>query len=111
MHSNNHATSERVAAIRATLSREFHDFVGDIEHLVLEASSLTGDELAGIKDKLKQRVASAKSAIGDVGESISDQAHRGANAANDYVQEQPWKVVGGAAVIAFLLGLVVARRT
>lgn len=96
------------------LSQEFQNFVADIEDLVKSSTSLSGDELAAAKDRIKERIGQAKALLGQTGESVAERARRSLAATNDYVNEEPWKAVGmsagvGAAV-GFLLGLLVARR-
>lgn len=98
------------SAGRSKVSREFHDFLADIEDLVKETTSLTGEDLSRAKAKLSARVAQAKESVEDMGVAMADRARKGATATNEYVHEQPWKVIGASAAVAFLLGFVLARR-
>jgi ElaB/YqjD/DUF883 family membrane-anchored ribosome-binding protein len=95
---------------RAGLSREFHNFVADIDDLLKATSLLTGQELAVAKAKLTARVALARQSVEDVSDAIVEQARKSAAITNDYVHEQPWKAIGAGAAIGFLLGVVLARR-
>lgn len=92
------------------VSREVHNFLEDIEDLVKETTSLTGDELARAKAKLSERVAAAKQSVEEFGSDVAKRARKGAAATNDYVHDQPWKAIGAGAAVAFLLGFVLARR-
>lgn len=93
------------------VSREFYNFLADIEDLIKETTSLTGDELASARAKLNARVASAKATAEEVGDSIVQRAQQSASVTNAYVHEQPWKAMGAGAAIAFLLGFALARRS
>lgn len=104
------ATAENGTAPSA-MSREFHNFLADIEDLIQQTTSLTGDELARARVKLNTRVAAAKASAEDIGDNLALRARQTASVTNDYVHEQPWKVVGASAAIAFLLGVVIARRS
>jgi ElaB/YqjD/DUF883 family membrane-anchored ribosome-binding protein len=95
---------------RAAVSREFHNFVADIEDLVKATTLLTGEELALAKAKLSERVATAKQSVEEISGAIMQQARKSAAVTNDYVHEQPWKAIGAGAAIGFLLGFVLARR-
>ncbi|WP_350448461.1 DUF883 family protein [Pseudomonas solani] len=99
------------AASSSAISREFYNFLADIEDLIKETTSLTGDELAHARVKLNARVAAAKASAEEVGDSITLRARQTASMTNDYVHEQPWKVLGASAAIAFLLGVLIARRS
>jgi ElaB/YqjD/DUF883 family membrane-anchored ribosome-binding protein len=91
-------------------SQEFHSFLADIEELVKDATSLTGDDLAQAKFKLNARIATAKAAAEAGGESIMQRARQTAVVTNGYVHQQPWKTIGAGAALAFLLGRVISRR-
>lgn len=96
--------------IGSGVSREFHSFLEDIEDLVKQTTSLTGDELARAKEKLSARVASAKESVEDMSQAVASRARKTAKATDRYVHEQPWKVIGASAAIAFLVGFALARR-
>lgn len=92
------------------LAREFHSFVADIEDLVKATTSLTGDELNRAKAKLNQRIASAKTTVEDMGETIVNRARKTAETTNTYVHEKPWNAIGAGAAVGLLLGYLLARR-
>lgn len=94
----------------ASVSEEFHNFVADIEDLIKSSSSLTGDDLAAAKEKLSERISEAKAHLGEVGESIAERARCTAEAADEYVHEQPWTAVGAGAAFGLLVGFLLARR-
>ena len=93
------------------VSREFQNFLSDIEDLIKETTSLTGEELAQARIKLNARVATAKASLENMGESIVQRAKQSATVTNEYVHEQPWKALGASTVIGFLLGIALARRS
>jgi ElaB/YqjD/DUF883 family membrane-anchored ribosome-binding protein len=108
------ASVKAVGDSAGALSKEFQNFVADIEDLVKSSTSLTGDELAAAKDRIKDRIGQAKTMLGQTGESVAARARRSLAATNDYVNDEPWKAVGVSAgiggAVGFLLGLLVARR-
>ncbi len=94
----------------SSASREFHNFLEDIDDLVKQTTSLTGDELTRAKAKLSARVASARQTASSMAHDVAGRAKKGAKATDRYVHEQPWKVIGAGAAIAFLVGFALARR-
>lgn len=104
-----------VANGRSTVSREFHDFVSDIEDLTREliekTTTLTGEDLTRAKERLAARVTAARTSIEDMGGEITHRARRGAERTNSYVHEQPWNAIGIGALIGFACGVVIARRS
>ncbi|MES3006815.1 MAG: DUF883 family protein [Pseudomonadota bacterium] len=94
----------------AALSREFHNFVADIESLLKETASLTGGELAEARSKLHERVSEAKESVTELSHDIARQAGKSAAKANREVHDEPWKAIGSAAAVGLLLGLLFSRR-
>ena len=105
------STPSASATAEGALSREFHNFVADIEDLIKATTSLTGEDLARAKAKLSARVAAAKESVEAMSGAITERATKTAAVTNSYVHEQPWQSIGAGAVVGFLLGLVLARRT
>lgn len=97
-------------APQSTIAREFHNFLADIEELIKDSTSLSGEDLIRARSKLNARIATAKASAEEMGESIVQRARQGARETNDYVHEQPWKTLAVGTAIAFLAGLALARR-
>src|SRR5690348_6340329 len=89
----------------AGVSHEFHNFVDDVEHLIKETSSLTGEELDQARTKLNERIATARDLVEKNGNSLSKQARKSVAAGNKYVHQQPWQFVGAGTAIGLLIGL------
>jgi ElaB/YqjD/DUF883 family membrane-anchored ribosome-binding protein len=103
MNNQVHTASSRIAG-------EFTNFVSDVEDLVKQTTSLTGDELTKAKQKLTKRLSDAKDTVSEFGGAMAARAKKTAHATNDYVQNEPWKAVGIGAVFGLLLGVVLSRR-
>ena len=104
------ASASSTDGVLASVSREFQNVLADIEDLIKATTSLTGDDLARAKARLGERVAFAKKHATDTGNAIALRARDAAGKTDAYVHEQPWKVIGASAAVAFLLGLLIARR-
>lgn len=95
---------------RSSMSREFHHFLADIEDLIKETTSLTGEDLQRAKAKLMKRVASAKESVEQMGTEIAHRAQHTAEVTNSYVHERPWPVIGIGAAVGFVFGFLLTRR-
>jgi ElaB/YqjD/DUF883 family membrane-anchored ribosome-binding protein len=91
-------------------SREFQNFLADIEDLIKQTASVTGEDLTLAKAKLSERVAAAKQSVNHMATGINEKARQGAGVTNDYVHAKPWQTIGAAAVIGLLLGFALGRR-
>jgi len=107
---NGHAAASTAARAPSGVSREFHDFLADVEDLIKATTSLTGEDLTRARAKLSERVAAAKESVQGIGDAIADQARDTAKTANSYVHEHPWQAVGIGAALGLLLGVALARR-
>jgi ElaB/YqjD/DUF883 family membrane-anchored ribosome-binding protein len=105
------SAARAVGGSAGALSQEFHNFVSDIEDLIKSSTSLSGDELAAARERIKERVAQARAVLGETGGNVLERARRTLAATNDYVADEPWKAIGVGAAVGFLLGLLVARRS
>lgn len=101
---------QQAAAAGAGISREFSGFIADIEDLIRETASFTGDDLERVKNRLGERVSEAKKSVESYGDAITEQVRSGSVRTNQYVHEQPWKVIGAVAAVSFLLGMLTTRR-
>lgn len=111
MNGENQTTENFDAAAKpGSISVEFQRFLADIEDLVGQATSMTGEDLAKLKNSMNERISVAKESLSEMGTGLADKARKGAVATNDYVHQQPWTAVGAGAAIGLLIGLLVSRR-
>jgi ElaB/YqjD/DUF883 family membrane-anchored ribosome-binding protein len=100
----------KACKIAGNASSDLHEFINDVETLVKEATTLTGDDLVRAKAKLSMRLAAARNSVAEMGTDIAQRARNGAKATDSYVHEQPWKAIGAGAALGLLAGFALARR-
>jgi ElaB/YqjD/DUF883 family membrane-anchored ribosome-binding protein len=61
-------------------------------------------------EQLREGLKQARARVDDLRQSVQDEFERGVQATDQLVRGQPWVAIGVAAAIAFVLGVVVARR-
>jgi ElaB protein len=103
-------TSNELKDASLDISTEFKAFVSDIEGLLKETASLSGDDFEKAKGRIIDRINLAKKTIGEANKSLIQQARESAELTNRYVHEQPWRVLGAGVTIGFLVGLLLGRR-
>ena len=104
------AAADKAESLLSNASSEFQNFIADVEDLVKETSTLTGEDLKRAKAKLSARLESARSSAGEMGNAIAKRSRQAAHVTNDYVHEQPWKAIGAGAAVGLLIGFALARR-
>ena len=95
-----------IDAALSGLSTEFHNFVADVEDLLKASSMLSGEDIAGIKAKLEERVAAARESIGQVGDTITEKSRGTIKGIDDFVRDRPWQAAGIGVAAGLLIGLL-----
>ncbi|XLM20062.1 DUF883 domain-containing protein, partial [Chromobacterium piscinae] len=63
-----------------------------------------------LRKRLAEKLGTAKIKLRDAEVAVVGKAKEAAKVTDDYVHENPWKSIGIAAGVAFLLGMLVSRR-
>jgi len=78
---------------------------------VLKDKAATGfDKLSGAGDRIEQEIGKMKCRLDDACHSVSDRAKGAADLAQVYVKGNPWKIIGVAAAVGVVIGLLRGRR-
>ena len=111
MSHNYQSQTQNAKELASGISNEFKSFLSDVEDLVKETTTLTGEDLTRAKAKLSARIVAAKESVTAAGAAISESARNAATATNEYVHDQPWKSISIGAGFGLLLGFVLSRRS
>ena len=87
------------------------DFLDHVEELTKAIKDVETPDVARVRAKVKIAVAAAKSALRDGAAQVRGQAKQLSETTDDYVRENPWQVVGVAAVVGLVLGIMMTRRS
>jgi ElaB/YqjD/DUF883 family membrane-anchored ribosome-binding protein len=82
----------------------------DAEALLKATSTLTGEKIQEVRARAEESLRQAQTRLTEVEEEAMRRAREIAEAADEYVHENPWQSVGIAAGIGLVLGLLLARR-
>ncbi|MFC4310451.1 YqjD family protein [Steroidobacter flavus] len=82
----------------------------DAEALLKATSTLTGEKIQEVRARAEESLRQAKVRLSEVEEEAMRRAREIADAADEYVHENPWQSVGIAAGIGLVVGLLLARR-
>lgn len=93
------------------ITREFRNFVADMEALIKASTSLTGEDLARANANLYARVAAARAFVEEMPAALSERARNTVKAADGYVREQPWRSIGVTAAAGLLVGFLLGPRS
>lgn len=88
-----------------------NDFLANVEDLTKAIKDIDTPEIARVRAKVKIALAAAKSALTDGAAQVRGQARQASRRTDSYVRDNPWQVVGIAAVVGIALGMLMTRRS
>lgn len=84
--------------------------LADAEELLRAAAAATGERAAELREKAATSLKRASEKIADMQVVVVERGKAAARVTDDFVHDNPWRAVGIAAGLGFLLGLLVNRR-
>lgn len=95
---------------KGRMASEIKTVIADGEDLLKAAADVSGAGLAVVREKLDEKLSSAKGRLIDASRPAVDKARRTAAATSDYVHGNPWTVIGIAVAVGALIGFLTAKR-
>jgi ElaB/YqjD/DUF883 family membrane-anchored ribosome-binding protein len=84
--------------------------VHDAEALLKATAAQTGEKILEARTRTEASLRRAKARLGEAEQEALQRSRALAGEAEDYMRDNPWQVIGAAAGIAVLLGLLLSRR-
>jgi ElaB/YqjD/DUF883 family membrane-anchored ribosome-binding protein len=88
-----------------------NEFLDNVDDLTKAIKDVETPEIARVRAKVKMALSAAKSALADSASQVRSQASQITKTTDSYVRENPWQVVGIAAVVGVVLGVMMSRRS
>ena len=104
------ARTDKVLKAKTQLAKDFDALVADAEDLLKSTATYSGESLAAARGKFQDTLDGFKGRIADAQEAALGKVNQAAAATNGYVHENPWKIVGAAAVVGLVVGVLMHRR-
>jgi ElaB/YqjD/DUF883 family membrane-anchored ribosome-binding protein len=92
------------------LIEDLHTMIRDAESLLKATASQTGEKIQEARARAEESMQAAKERLADVEDEAMRRARVLAQEADEYVRDNPWQVVGIAAGVALVLGMLIGRR-
>jgi ElaB/YqjD/DUF883 family membrane-anchored ribosome-binding protein len=102
--------SEMTTVHKEKLMNDLKLVIADAEELLKLTAGNVGDKAAEMRMRMQARMEQAKADLTGLQDMAIARARDAGKAADDYVQDNPWKAVGIAAGAGLLLGLLMSRR-
>jgi ElaB/YqjD/DUF883 family membrane-anchored ribosome-binding protein len=102
-------TSDKVVT-KDKLVQDLKIVITDAEDLLRATASTAGEKVAVAREKVNESLPRAKVKLAEVEDVLLDHGKQAARAADEYVQDNPWRAVGIAAGVGIIIGMLISRR-
>jgi ElaB/YqjD/DUF883 family membrane-anchored ribosome-binding protein len=85
-------------------------FLDNVEDLTRALKDVDSPDIAKVRAKVKIALAAAKSAVADTASQLRDQAQQVGKQTYTFVRDNPWQVIGIAALVGLAVGIFASRR-
>jgi ElaB/YqjD/DUF883 family membrane-anchored ribosome-binding protein len=90
---------------------QVNTFLDNVEDLTKALKDVDTPDIARVRAKVKMALAAAKSAVTDTAVQLRGQAQQVGKRTDNFVRDNPWQVIGVAAVIGLAVGIFASRRS
>ncbi|MGD0504414.1 MAG: hypothetical protein ABSD02_16875 [Steroidobacteraceae bacterium] len=97
--------------VKKMANASINEFLDNVDDLTKAIKDVEAPEIARVRAKVKMALAAAKSALSDGAAQVKGQARQVSRTTDTYVRDNPWQVVGIAAVVGIALGILMTRRS
>ncbi len=103
--------SDTARGVKDYANGQINSFIENVEDLTHALKDVDTPEIARVKAKVKIALAAAKSALADGAAQVKTQARYVSKTTDTFVRDNPWQVVGVAALIGVAIGILASRRS
>jgi ElaB/YqjD/DUF883 family membrane-anchored ribosome-binding protein len=91
------------------VSAQVNNFLNSVEDLTNALKDIDSPEIARVRTKVKLALVAVKSAASDTASQIRSQAQQVGQRTDTFVRDNPWQVIGLAAVVGLAVGILTSR--
>jgi ElaB/YqjD/DUF883 family membrane-anchored ribosome-binding protein len=104
------AVREAARKARAAGNQEVQKLLLEVEELIERVSESADPEVARVRGRVTEAVARTRRAMFDRAAGLQRQAREVLVAGDTFVHDQPWEVIGAAALAGLAIGFLMFRR-
>jgi ElaB/YqjD/DUF883 family membrane-anchored ribosome-binding protein len=99
--------SSDVKGAKNDLFDDFSKVIADAEALLKAVRDVPGEKTQALRASAEARIGAAKERLSNLQGDAVKKATEAARVADTYVHDNPWPLIGAAALVGFLVGLMV----
>jgi len=90
---------------------QVNSFLDSVDDLTKALKDVETPDIARVRAKVKMALVAAKSAVADTAAQLRTQAQQVGRRTDGFVRDNPWQVIGIAAVVGLAVGILASRRS
>lgn len=99
-----------VSDAKQQLVDDFNKVVSDTESLLRAMASVPGEKASALRATVEENLTAAKRRVRDIQGAAFEKGTAAVRATDEYVHENPWSLIGVAAAVGLIVGLVIASE-
>jgi ElaB/YqjD/DUF883 family membrane-anchored ribosome-binding protein len=105
------AASHAARQVGDSADAEVNNFLNSVEDLTNALKDIDSPEIVRVRTKVKLALVAARSAASDTASQIRIQAEQVGRRTDTFVRDNPWQVIGIAALVGLAVGILAPRRS
>jgi ElaB/YqjD/DUF883 family membrane-anchored ribosome-binding protein len=97
-------------AAKDQLVEDFNKVVSDTEALLRALATVPGEKTAALRASVEDNLGRAKQRVRQLQGAAVERTTAAARATDEYVHDNPWPVIGVAAAVGLIVGLLLSDR-
>ena len=89
---------------------QVNNFLESVDDLTKALKDIETPDIARVRAKVKIALVAAKSAVSDTASQLRTQAVEVGQRTDTFVRDNPWQIIGLAAVVGLAVGVLASRR-
>jgi ElaB/YqjD/DUF883 family membrane-anchored ribosome-binding protein len=110
MPSVSDTVSDTARSVNDATNGHVQNFLDNVEDLTRALKNVDTPDIAKVRAKVKIALAAAQSAMADTATQLRDQAQQVGRKTDTFVRDNPWQVIGIAAIVGLAVGIFASRR-
>ena len=105
-----HTASDTAKGVGDYANGQVRTFLDNVEDLTKALKDVDSPDIAKLRAKVKIALSAAKSAVADTASQLRNQAQQVGRQTDTFVRDNPWQVIGIAALVGLAVGIFASRR-
>lgn len=91
------------------LMQDLQVVVSDAEELLKMTATQAGEKVSAARERIQDSLIAAKARLAVAEEAMLEKTRQAARAADEYVNDNPWRAVGIGAALGLVVGMLISR--